>query len=219
MQLQYKINMALRLLDTTHIPCVNTTKSRASAAFKTVPLTSVARTYPARTTQDSHRYILKCITTMWTGTVAPAVWHYHTIITQHTTICCYVIPLTPYTRTKQRAKRHAASVCDCSKLSSAWNSVQCVEGARPARGYFAANFALVSEYGRRPMVDGAIFCVTHSYLLRRRIMGQSSRSQKQALNSLSVQSMQRSTSRVFLPHSHNETCSKFGHGQDRNIIC
>lgn len=38
-------------------------KNPASAAFKTVPLTSVARTYPARTTQDSHRYILKCITT------------------------------------------------------------------------------------------------------------------------------------------------------------
>lgn len=29
--------------------------SRANAAFKTVPLTSVARTYPARSTQDSHK--------------------------------------------------------------------------------------------------------------------------------------------------------------------
>lgn len=54
-----------------------------------------------------------------------------------------------------------------------------------------------AEFGRRPMVDGAIFRVTHSYLLRRRIMAQSSHftqtrsSQKQALNSPSVRSMQR----------------------------
>lgn len=34
-----------------------------NAAFKTFALTSVARTYPARTKQDSHREILKCITT------------------------------------------------------------------------------------------------------------------------------------------------------------
>jgi hypothetical protein len=135
--------------------------------LRRVPLTSVARTYPARTTQDSHRYILKCITT---SESAPSLLQYDTIAqsTQHKTDCCYVITLTPYTRSQQLAKRHAASICDCSKLTVAWCSLQCSEGARPARERYAANFRprARSSPRARPIVDGALLRVTHSDLLR-----------------------------------------------------
>lgn len=60
------------------------------------------------------------------------------------------------------------------------------------------SLAWASSFGRRPMVDGAIFRVTHSYLLRRRIMAQSSCSQKQAPNSPSVRSTQRPTAPLSL---------------------
>lgn len=117
MQLSHRLKGDIRHHSLPTIPSFDTTKSRAKPHLRRVPLTSVARTYPARTTQDSHRYILKCITT---SESAPSLQQYNTItqITQHKTNCCYVITLAPYTRAQQLAKRHAASICDCSKLTT-----------------------------------------------------------------------------------------------------
>lgn len=156
---------------------------------------------------------------MWTESVAPAEWHYHTIITQHKTICCYVIPLTPYTRVETaRERRHAASGCDCSKLSGAWNSVQCVEGARPARGAFAANFTRVGRIRSSP--DGR-----WSYISRHALLFITPENNGPVVAFTKTRTLillpfdhPASTSNVAVTQSHKGTCSKFGHGQDRNII-
>lgn len=129
------------------------------------PLTSVARTYPARATQDTHSNMPKCITTSWSGPAAGTEWH-NTIDNHYRTIWCYYTNTTlGHCTARSDMRRLFQFVVNWAALGASFTTL----GSRRAR--LAANFvdvglpfaSVVARWSMK-LVKSArtpIYCVCH----------------------------------------------------------